>query len=645
MDDNRRNLDELPISSGDSLWALNFIDARFEPRDPVFDTVDEDGVFLRKARRRRKAVRTAATGLALCLLSSLAACGTEDQGGLRAQDAILVQLEPQAFAPPLPNPDASGPPIVALTALGPDDAPPLLRYPVPAGVDPTELARALDRSTGVAYAEPIFLYQPERVPNDPRLKDLWGLSRIGAGAAWSRSTGDRRVTVAVIDDGVALSHPDLAANRWSNPLEIADNGSDDDGDGYRDDVSGWNFVDGNNDAAPVLPERWHGTHVAGIIGAVGDNSVGVTGVSWQVSLMALRALGPNGGRSDALARAIDYATDHGARVVNASWSGPRSQAIERAIARAAARGVLVVAAAGNSSADSPAFPASAAGVVSVSASGPDDLLASFSNRGALLAAPGVGILSTTAPGQYERYDGTSMAAAHVSGLAALLWSSQPGASLEQVRAAIARGAVPVEGVQVGRIDASAALAALGPGAGPGPLRVSQSALAFSTWPGHVPKAQSFSVRADGGGNRHFFAHADAPWVRLSLAEGETPARVNVHLDSTGLSLGDHLALVTFDGGLPVALTLHVGNGATLTARGPGCALTGGQLRVTAKSVCTLSAPGANLGVSSAGVQWQLPGGALSTGATLTAQFNRPGSYRLLYSTEEGVASQLPVLVE
>ena len=630
--DRGRSLDELPINSGDFRWALNLIDSRFQSHDPVFDGLDEDVVLLRRARRRRK-LKGAAGGLALCLgLSTVAACGGWEAPGLRVQEAILVQLEPQGAAPRLPRPDQDGPPIVALLSLGPDDAAKLLRYPVPAGVDPSELARELSRQPGVAFAEPIFLYQAERVPNDPRLKDLWGLSRIGAPAAWTKSTGDRRVIVAVIDDGVALTHPDLAPNLWVNP---------------RPEDSEVNFVELSADPSPVGQERWHGTHVAGIIGALGDNGRGVAGVNWQVSLMALRALGPDGGRSDALVRAIDYATDHGARVINLSWSGGgggRSAALEQAIARASDRGVLVVAAAGNAGADEPAFPASLDGVVSVGASGPDDLLAPFSNRGALLTAPGVGILSTTAPGQYERYDGTSMSAAYVSGVAALLWAAQPKASLAQVRTALVQGAVPVEGAQLGRINAAAALAALGLGDGPGPLLLSRSSLEFSTSPGRLPKAQSIWLRASGGGARHWTAKADAPWLHLSQAEGETPARLSVRLDAAGLALGDSIAQVAIDG-LDLAVAVHVGNGAVLSVQGPGCALANGQLSVAVGSVCTLSAPGAREGSSSVGTQWRLPGGALVAGASLTAQFIRAGGYPLRYSTDEGVIDQLAVLVE
>src|SRR5207302_3660704 len=132
-------------------------------------------------------------------------------------------------------------------------------------------------------------------------------------------------------------------NIWVNDQELAGNGKDDDLDGYVDDVNGYDFVDGDPDPSPAASgaERWHGTHVSGTIGAAGDNDVGVVGVNWKVSLMALRAIGPQGGRSDALAKAIDFAADHGARVINASWGGGgTSKVISAAIGRAAKKGVL-----------------------------------------------------------------------------------------------------------------------------------------------------------------------------------------------------------------------------------------------------------------------------------------------------------------
>src|SRR2546426_3290946 len=400
--------DEKLFSAGRD--PLRYIDARFEPVDPIFDADEPALPFFR--RRKPRSSAAAAVALAASL-----ACGGGSQPALPAPDAILVQLERGAPPPAGRAGRDVGPPIVPLPSFPSDEGAPLLRVPIAPGADPAAGAAGAGGPAGVAFADPIYVYPPRRVPNDPHYGDLWGLERIGAPAAWTKTTGERGVVVAVVDDGVALDHPDLAPNLWRNPSELEGNRQDDDLDGYVNDVNGWDFVDDDNDPAPAASgdERWHGTHVAGTIGAAGDNRIGVTGVNWKVSLMPLRAIGRRGGRSDHLAKAIDFATEHGARVINASWGGGgTSLVIANAIARASRKGVLFVAAAGNDSAPSPSFPANLKldNIISVGASTPDDRLAAFSDRGAMVAAPGVGILSTTAPGRYASYDGTSMAAPH-----------------------------------------------------------------------------------------------------------------------------------------------------------------------------------------------------------------------------------------
>jgi subtilisin family serine protease len=528
--------------------------------------------------------------------------------------------------------------------------------PVGANQRPEELARLLAQEDSVEYAEPVYVYQATRTPNDPRFREQWGLGRIDAPGAWAKTVGDRSVAVAVVDDGVALTHPDLAANLWVNPGEIAGNGKDDDGDGYTDDVNGWNFVDNNNDVSPGASGegRFHGTHVAGIIGAVGDNRAGIAGVNWRVSLMALRALGPSGGRSDDLARAIDFATDHGARVINASWGGGgKSQAIARAIRRAQEHGVLFAAAAGNDGAEAPGFPANLGfdNLVSVGALAPDGNLAPFSDRGALVAAPGVGILSTTAPGKYERYDGTSMAAPHVAGLAALLWAAAPGATLAQVREAILSSAVATPGTRHGRIDAARALSALeARGGGPGSLLLSRARLTFRAAGGRVPRAQGVAVRAQGGGARGWKASADAPWIKLSRAEGTTPSRCLIGVEPTGLAAGSHqghVQIADTRGGAPVTLTvlLQIAGRNVAIAHGSGCGEREGIVHVKAGTLCTLSAPGFDADASSAPVAWRLPGGAVAEGPRLFGRFVRKGTFSLRVDSTEGGAEEVPVVVE
>src|SRR3954470_11159050 len=366
----------LPVISGDPLRYTG------DSSDPLFDNAAEPE--LPRSRRRRKVKLSSAA-----LLLSTLACGGPDRPAIHATDAILVQLEPGAAPPAHLGSSDSGPPIVALSAVASQDEAPLLRVPLDPGDDPARVAEAAAQQPGVEFAEPIYMYYPSKTPDDPRYKDLWGMAKIDAPGAWARTTGERAVTVAVVDDGVAIDHADLKANIWTNEQELDGNGLDDDQDGFVDDVHGWDFVNDSSDVSPAASGdvRWHGTHVSGTIGATGDNRVGVVGVNWKVSIMALRGLGPDGGRSDDLAKAIDFAADHGARIVNASWGGGgTSQVLSRAIERAGKKGDIFVAAGGKSASSKPGYPGSLGfdNVLSVGATTPDHILAPFSDRGALV---------------------------------------------------------------------------------------------------------------------------------------------------------------------------------------------------------------------------------------------------------------------
>jgi subtilisin family serine protease len=277
---------------------------------------------------------------------------------------------------------------------------------LPRGSSARTAAAALEREPGVLYAEPNFVYSPDATPNDPFFADLWGLTAIHAPLAWDTTTGNQGVKVAVVDSGIAYDHPDLAPNIWTNPGESGGgketNGIDDDGDGYVDDVHGWDFVQNDNEPLDFF---FHGTHVAGTIGAAGNNGTGITGVDWQTSLMALRAGDAANGElldSDIIS-AFVYACAHGARVVNASFGGPEfSQAMLDVIGSPGCANTLFVASAGNDAVDvdaSPSYPCSftTANLVCVAATDVDGSLASFSNDGpgsVDLAAPGVDVLST-----------------------------------------------------------------------------------------------------------------------------------------------------------------------------------------------------------------------------------------------------------
>ncbi len=291
-------------------------------------------------------------------------------------------------------------------------------------------------------------------PSDPLMTSLWGLdsaSGINATGAWEVSTGSEDVVVAVIDTGIDYTHPDLAANLWMNPGEIALNGIDDDGNGYVDDVYGANTSTGASNPGDPFDNNEHGTHVAGTVGAVGGNGIGVVGVNHSVKLMALKFMDAQGGGrlSDAIL-AIEYMIDQkvnrgvNVRVANNSWGGGGySPALHAAIERARAAGIIFVAAAGNAGQDTDLFPAYPAGyevdnVVAVAAVDRDGTLASFSNRGAEsvdIVAPGVDIVSTLPGNNYGQLSGTSMAAPHVAGALALLFAIEPAITYQQ---AIAR---------------------------------------------------------------------------------------------------------------------------------------------------------------------------------------------------------------
>ncbi|MEM9828539.1 MAG: S8 family peptidase [Planctomycetota bacterium] len=267
----------------------------------------------------------------------------------------------------------------------------------------------------------------------------WNLNSVGAPEAWAAGyTGDG-VTVAVIDTGVDLDHPDLVGQLFVNAGEIPGNGIDDDGNGFVDDVSGYDFVD--NDTRPD-DVGGHGTHVAGIVAANG-NAIGATGVAPDAKILPVRVLGDDGsGSSFGVAAGIRYAADLGADIINLSLGGGFSGAIEAAIDYAASLGSLVVAAAGNESASVPSFPAqfsgSSANVISVGAYDSNHRIASFSNdvgrSGAVqVDAPGARVWSTYVGGGYAWLSGTSMAAPHVAGLAAITLSANPQLTSPELR--------------------------------------------------------------------------------------------------------------------------------------------------------------------------------------------------------------------
>ncbi len=333
-----------------------------------------------------------------------------------------------------------------------------------------ETIDSLKENPAVVYAEPdYYLEIADTIPNDPSYSRLYGLDKISAPTAWDTYTGAKNIVVGVIDSGIQYTHPDLADNIWVNPGEVPNNGIDDDKNGYIDDIYGWNFVDNNN---RPLDDNGHGTHVAGTIGAVGNNGVGVVGVNWNTQIAALKFLDSEGGgyTSDAIL-AINYAKNKGFAVANNSWGGGAySQSLKDAIDSYSG---LFIAAAGNNGTnnDSRAFyPASytSGNIIAVAATTSSDGRASFSNYGSTsvdLGAPGDAIYSTYINSSYATASGTSMAAPQVSGAAALLKSFDPSLTAAQIKSAILSNVDAVSGlsgrtVTGGRLNVAKSLNAI-----------------------------------------------------------------------------------------------------------------------------------------------------------------------------------------
>ncbi|MBI2609218.1 MAG: S8 family serine peptidase [Deltaproteobacteria bacterium] len=346
----------------------------------------------------------------------------------------------------------------------------------PQTMDVKALIGELKKHPHVVYAEPNYIYTTDdfsvsgsgMVP-DPDFPKNWGLhntgqkdkndqegtigSDIDALKAWVEQTGSLEVKVAVIDTGIDYKHEDLAANIMHNTGEVGEytdpdgtlkhketDGIDNDGNGFIDDVIGWNFVKNSNNP---MDDYGHGTHVAGTIGAVGGNGVGTVGVAWKVSLLAVKFLdsGGSGSLADAV-KSIDYATKMGVHAMNNSWGGGGfSQALADVIQAANEKGIIFLAAAGNDGGNndkSPHYPSNYQfeNVIAVAATDNKDNLADFSNHGKTtvpVSAPGVGIYSTLPDNKYGFLSGTSMATPHVAGVVALLLAQFPNATMAEIK--------------------------------------------------------------------------------------------------------------------------------------------------------------------------------------------------------------------
>jgi len=333
---------------------------------------------------------------------------------------------------------------------------------LPAEMNVSQALAWFNQAEGILCAVPNYKVKgTTTIPDDTRFDELWGFHNRGQSGgtidadidaieAWDISTGSDEIIVAVIDTGVDYNHPDLAVNMWVNEAEYDGTiGFDDDGNGFVDDIYGYDFL--NEDGDP-MDDHYHGTHVAGVIGAVGNNSEGVAGVCWNVRLMALKFLdkSANGSDADAIA-CIDYSILMGAKVLNNSWgrTGFSSPLLKAAIERAREAGVLFVASAGNNGDNNeiwPNYPSSynTENIIAVMATDRNDERSIWygdtsSNYGATtvdLSAPGSEILSCQSGGGYQSHSGTSAAAPHVSGAAALIWSVSPSLSYSAVKSII-----------------------------------------------------------------------------------------------------------------------------------------------------------------------------------------------------------------
>jgi subtilisin family serine protease len=541
---------------------------------------------------------------------------------------------------------------------------------VPAGTSVIALVAAYQQSGLVQYAEPDRVVHALLDPNDFHFQngDLWHVKNLGqyggvvdadldATDAWDTQTDAPNIIVAVLDTGIRASHEDLAPNLWRNPGEIPGNGLDDDGDGYVDDVIGINTIANNGNPND---DHGHGSHVSGIIGAAGNNFVGVAGVCWRVQIMACKFLGPSatGLVSDAV-KCIDFARSKGAKIINLSWGDPTfgSQALYDAIASARNAGIILVAACGNSGNNNDAIPLYPASydldnIIAVAATDRSDFLASFSCYGLAsvdLGAPGDPVYScwNNSDSAYQYLAGTSMAAPCVAGACALVWARFPGDNYQQIINRILANVDPLPAlagkcVSGGRLNVNRALTA------PSIGTVSVTATDPTATIGTADTAEFTLTRAGSTAGslvvNFQFTGSAVKWEDYRRPEGDMPESLTIPAGSNSATL-TILALTNVTGANPLTVTLNLSpslyyvvgasSNATANLLGPGEVIGGGlvirNIGLVASNQIAIqwtSVPGLNYEVqfksTLAATNWQSLSGTINASGTNTAWTNNVG---------------------
>jgi subtilisin family serine protease len=453
----------------------------------------------------------------------------------------------------------------------------VLDLKLPAGADPVAAAQRLLDTGAFEFVDVNASGRYVGVPNDPQFPQQWNLNNVGQGgglvgadvdavAAWDISGGDPSVVVAVIDSGSEITHSDLAANVWTNPDEVAGNGLDDDGNGFIDDVHGWDFEANNNNPDGGF---FHGTAVAGVIAARGNNGLGIAGLAGGGSGgPGCRVLPCNSGsfapNASVLDDAVLYAMGEGVRVITLSLQVPTTQALTDALATAQAAGVFIDCAAGNNG-GSVSYPATLPSVMAVACTNKNDVKSGFSNAGpqVQVSAPGESVLMLSTGNGFTTDSGTSFSAPHVAALAALIFSVNPALTNVQARQILMDSADDIgppgydTGTGFGRINAAAALALASGGVlgsvtayGAG-LPGGNGVVPLIAGTGGTPKAGNagfgISLRRAGVGL--------TAWLPLSLAQATLPFKGGTLLVDPLALLALPVAVVGADGGALMPLPL------------------------------------------------------------------------------------------